>query len=234
MESWVVYRHALMGRGTVFNYDFDVGDFARLQSLRRISSLAARRGVSASFFGNLGLRWGIRFRDQEPIPGYQPFKTNAVHAWDVLVDALPDVRLARTWREEPTALDAARIVLDLEPGELVVETGRKRRGRARSGNVRILRREPGRLSMEIDAPDPTWLFVLRGFWTHRTVEIDHRTVADVPAQLAFSAVPVASGRHTVDWRESVPGGRVSRWGPLVFLVLAAGLIATEHRRRKST
>jgi hypothetical protein len=45
----------------------------------------------------------------------------------------------------------------------------------------------------------------------------------VPAQLAFSAVPVPAGRHRIDWQEEVPGFDVSRWGPALFAALAIAL-----------
>jgi hypothetical protein len=234
LETWVVYRHALMGRGTVFNYDFDVGDFARVESLRKLSLFAARQPLSAAFFGNLGLRWGIRFRDQQPLPGYRAVNENNLHGWDVLPDALPDIRLVEKWREKPGPLEAARAVLALERGEIVLETGREGRGRAHKGKVRVIEREPERLSIESEAADPSWLFVLRGFWAHRTVEIDGRPVQAIPAQLAFSAVAVPAGRHKIEWRERLPGGNVSWWGPVAYVLLAAGLIARHRRRVKTT
>jgi hypothetical protein len=238
LETWVMYGNALMNRGTVFNFDFDVGDFARVESLRRISSLAARQPVSPSFFANLALRWGIRFRDQDPIPGYAPvsgptsLQRNVVHRWDVLPGALPDIRLAERWREEPLPIDAARAVLGLSLGEIVLETGRRREGRARGGRIRVLQREPERLAIESEAPDPTWLFVLRGFWQYRTVLVDGHPADCVPAQLAFSAVPLPAGKHRIEWRENLPGGQVSRWGPVLFIVLMGTLLVRDSRSRK--
>jgi hypothetical protein len=87
------------------------------------------------------------------------------------------------------------------------------------------------LRLQVNSPDPTWLFVLRGYWPYRTVEIDGRPVESVPAQVAHSAIAVPSGRHTIEWRERVPGLEVSRWGPLLFVPLAIGLIARDRRRR---
>jgi hypothetical protein len=53
----------------------------------------------------------------------------------------------------------------------------------------------------------------------------------VPAQLAFSAVAIPAGRHTVEWREEVPGLEVSRLGPLVAAVLLAFLLYRNRRVR---
>ena len=228
METWTLYQHALMGRGTVFNLDFDLGDLARLDSLRRISSLAVRQ-PTGNFFGSLALRWGIRFRDQRSVPGYRAFRENSVHAWDELAGAFPDMRLAESWTETPGPVEAARAILGLERGEVVIESGRAARGRARAGTIRVIEREPGGFVLETDSPDATWLFVLRGFWPHRTINVDREPVDAVPAQVAFSAVPVPPGKHEVAWRELLPGGNVSRWGPVLFVLLAAALLARERR-----
>ena len=40
-SGWHQYTHALWGGSTIFNQDFDVGDFSRVQSLRRIAVFAA-------------------------------------------------------------------------------------------------------------------------------------------------------------------------------------------------
>jgi len=227
--AWVHYRHAIWGRGTVLNFDFDAGDLARVESLRRVSHVAAHFRDSQSFFGNLALRWGIRFRDQDPLPGYRRFRTSGLQYWDELPEALPDIRLVETWREETGALAAANLLPRLNLGEVVLETGSRAVGRSRPGRVRVLTNEPERLLLETESPDPSWLFVLRGFWNYRTVSLDGRPVECVPAQLAFSAVPVPSGRHRIDWREEVPGGSVSRWGPVVFVLLMAALLIRERR-----
>jgi hypothetical protein len=230
-ESWVQYRQVLFGRGTVFNLDFDVGDFARMESLRRISSVLADRPGSDAFFGSVGLKFGVRFRDQEPIPGYERIGGTALQDWDELPGALPDVRLAESWREEPGPLEAARALPQLADGEVVLESGAESRGSARPGAVRVLVSTPAELRLETDAPDPTWLFVLRGFWGYRDVRVDGRAVETVPAQIAFSAVPLPAGRHTVEWTEQLPGGEISRWGPAMFALLIAGLLARDRRSR---
>jgi hypothetical protein len=97
--------------------------------------------------------------------------------------------------------------------------------------VRVLVSTPAELRLETDAPDPTWLFVLRGFWGYRDVRVDGRAVETVPAQIAFSAVPLPAGRHTVEWTEQLPGGEISRWGPAMFALLIAGLLARDRRSR---
>ena len=231
IESWVVYRQALAGRGTVINIDFDAGDFARVQSLRRLSAMAAPGPVAPAFFGSLALRWGIRFRDQDALPGYERIGGNALHHWDELREALPDIRLAQRWREKAEPLSAARALLFLESGEIVVETGSENRGRAGPGLVRVLEQTPARLRLVSEAGEPTFLFVLRGFWPYRQVLLDGGRVDTLPAQLAFSAVRIPAGRHTIDWREQVPGLEVSRFGPVIAAGVLALLLLRDRRRR---
>lgn len=230
-QSWVQYRQVLFGRGTVFNFDFDAGDFVRVASLRRISSVIAPTSAAAPFFGNLGLRFGIRFSGQEPLPGYRRVGGNTFQEWDELPGASPGIRLVEAWREETGPLEAARAVPELAVGEIVVESGVQRRGRARTGILRVLTRTANGFRLETDAPDPTWLFVLRGFWGYRDVRLDGTSVESVPAQLGFSAVSLPSGRHRVDWTERLPGIDVSRWGPAMFVLLMAGHFVRERRNR---
>ena len=230
-ESGVQYRQALYGRGTVFNFDFDAGDSARMESLRRISSVLVDRPGADVLFGGLALRYGVRFRDQEPVPGYERIGGTALQDWDELAAALPDVRLAESWREAPGPLEAARALPGLAAGEVLIESGVERRGRARPGELRLTERTARGFRGEADVPDPTWLFVLRGFSTFRDVRVDGRVVETFPAQLAFSAVFLPAGRHTIEWKERLAGVEVSRWGPAVFALLVAGLFLRDRRRR---
>ncbi|HZI66009.1 MAG TPA: hypothetical protein VFF17_05535 [Thermoanaerobaculia bacterium] len=202
-----------------------------MEALRRLSQAAARAGDSPAFFGSLALRWGIRFRDQKPVRGYERFGGTGVHDWDELPGAHPDLRLVRAWRETVDPLQASRLVLGLEPGEVVVESGLERAGRARPGTVRVLESGADRIRATLDAPEATWLFVLRGFWNYRRVLLDGRRVEPFPAQLAFSAVAIPPGRHTIDWTEQIPGLDVSRFGPLVAAALLALLLIRDRRRR---
>ncbi|HLN57560.1 MAG TPA: hypothetical protein VK416_03310, partial [Thermoanaerobaculia bacterium] len=98
--------------------------------------------------------------------------------------------------------------------------------------LRFLEKTPERLRVGVEAPDATWLFVLRDYWEHRTVLVDGKPAEDVPAQLAFSAVRVPAGRHVIDWTEEVPGGSVSRWGTVLFAIVAAVLATRSGAGRK--
>jgi hypothetical protein len=61
--------------------------------------------------------------------------------------------------------------------------------------------------------------------------VDGRPVEAVPAQLAFSAVPISAGRHRVEWDECLPGWDVSRFGPVLFGMIAVGLLVARSRRK---
>jgi len=221
-RSWTQHTHGLWNRGTVFNYDFDGGDLSRIESLRRVARHLAESSDPSSLFGSLALRFGIRFRDQPPLPGYRRIGGDLLQDWDENLNSLPDVRLLHAWRGEIDALAALKEIVLLSPGEVVLETGSHSFGEARSGRVAVSEDTPEQIRVETESFKPGWLFVLRSFWTHRTVEVDGRPVEPVPAQLAFSAVRVPAGRHLIQWRERVPGGSVSLWGPVFFGLFAVG------------
>jgi hypothetical protein len=230
-RSWYFQTPALWNRGTVFNSDLDVGDFSRVESLRRVSAFAAADPSGSAFFESASLRHAIRYRDQAPLPGFTRFGGDALQDWDENPAALPDVRLIGGWREAPDALAALGLLPALAEGEVVLETGRSGSGRAAPGSVTVLEKAAERFALTADAPEAGWLFVLRGFWRFREVLVDGRTVEPVPAQLAFSAIPVPAGRHRIVWRERVPGMPFSWAGPLAYAAAATAVLA--RRRRES-
>jgi hypothetical protein len=216
------YTQMLWKRGTVFNRDFDRGDFVRMEILRQVSSLASRHSRGSAFFGSLALRWGIRFRDQRPLPGYRRFGGDVLQDWDEHEAPLPAIRLVERWKTTAGGIPALKQIGLLDPGEILIETGRlDGSGAARGGEIRIVRNDPERLVVETRAPAPTWLFVLRGYWNYRSVRLDGKPVETYPAQIAFSAVAVPAGFHSIDWRELVPGGEASFWGPVIYVLVAA-------------
>jgi len=231
---WYLHTQGLWRRGTVFNSDLDVGDLSRVDSLRRYSSAAATLPSAGAFFGSFALRFGIRYRDQDAMTGYAAFGGDGLQSWDENRLAAPDIRLLERWREEPDALAALAAMPKMEPGDLMLETERSAAGAARPGRIRVLEKSPGRLRLDVSAPDPSWLFVLRGFWNHRTVTLDGREVPTVPAQIAFTAVAIPPGDHRLDWIERVPGAEVSWLGPLAFGVIALGLLRRERVRARAS
>ena len=222
-QSWFYYSPALWRRGLVLNDDLDAGDLSRVESLRRVGSIAAAQRDSAAFFASLALRFGVRFRDQEPVAGYRRFGGDAFRSWDENPAALADIRLVSRWREATGPLEALSALARLSTDEIVIETGRHAEGAAAAGTVELLERTPERLVVATRCEEAAWLFVLRGDWSYRTVEIDGRPAAVFPAQIAFAAVRVPAGDHRIEWRENAPGLDVSGWGPLISaLLLAAG------------
>ncbi len=230
-RDWVEHSQVLWGQGTVLNEDFDSGDLSRTESLRKVSAMATGFRDSDAFFGSLALRFGIRFRDQKPIAGYHRVGGDALQEWDEHARAFPDIRLLESWREVDGPVRALREISKLGEGEVVIESGFARSGRARPGSVRVVARSAERLEVDVDAPDPGWLFVLRAYWPFRDIRVDGKPTEAVPAQLAFSAVAMPAGRHRVEWVERLPGIAVSRVGPLLFGVIAIGLLAVSRRKR---
>jgi hypothetical protein len=231
-RNWDQYTPVLWGRGTVFNYDFDAGDLARVESLRRLARSAASYSDASAFFGTLALRYAVRFRDQPALPGYRRFHGDALQDWDEHEQPFADVRLLTSWREEADAVAAAGAIPHLRPGEVVLETGGRGSGASPPGELRVIEKSPERLRLETRSSAPSWLFVLRGFWRHREIRLDGEPVLDVPAQVGFSALAVAPGTHRIDWREQVPGGRMSRWGPVLYLLVSAWIFAASASRRR--
>jgi hypothetical protein len=223
-QSWSWATPALWHRGTVLNLDPDIGDLSRVASLRAASSYMAKSPSAESFFGALSLRFGVRYADQPPLRGFERVGGDRLRDWDVNPRAFPDIRLLERWREAPDAVAALQGLAGLPEGEVVVESGQSAAGSARPGRLTVGEKTPERMTLEADCPDPTWLFVLRGYWRYRRVLVDGERVSAVPAQVAFSALPLRAGRHRIEWQEEVPGSKLSRWGPVLFALGAAGLL----------
>ncbi|MEO8430180.1 MAG: hypothetical protein ABI592_01640 [Acidobacteriota bacterium] len=231
-RGWYQQTHQLWGRGTVLQYDFDEGDLSRLVSLRRIAGGASQEAWGEGLFGSLGLRFGVRYRDQEALPGYRRTGGDALQDWDELPGALPAIRLAGSWRETPGPVEAFRTLPALAGGEVVVESGRDARGTAGERSLRVLSDRPEKLVLDAGGPRPGWLFVLRGFWTHRRVRVDGREVGPVPAQLAYSALALPAGVHRVEWEERLPGWPESGLGPGLYGAIGLFVVARGKREKR--
>ena len=231
-QDWIHYAPILWRRGMVFNLDFDEGDLARVESLRKISGYAAVYPEAAPFFGAFALRWCVRYPSQPPFPGYRRFGGNSAQDWDEHEHPFPDIRLATQWTEVESAIAAATGIANIAPGNVVIETGRKDQGRAAPGKLEILKKTPARLEIATETAEPTWLFVLRAFWNHRRITLDGNEAEVWPANIAFTAVRIPAGRHRIVWEERIPGWDLSRLGPLAFGMIAAGLLVLTRRNRK--
>jgi hypothetical protein len=232
-KTWQHYTQALWRRGTVLNGDLDLGDLSRMESLRRLAQIALPSRESAPFFGALALRWAVRYRGQNGAAGYRRIGGDGAQDWDEMPGAYPDIRLLERWIEENDTRKILGALPRLRPGEVVLETERSGSGAAHPGEVRVLERSPERLTLDTDCPDATWLFVLRGYWDYRSVLVDGRPAEVVPAQIAFSAVAIPAGRHRVQWQELLPGERISRWGPVLFILVSLFLVQRGSRQAES-
>lgn len=221
--AWFLYTPCLWDRGTVLNSDPDVGDFSRMESVRRLSAFFPSVPNGGDLFASLSLRHGIRYRDQEPLPGFRRRASAARQDWDISDSALPSIRVPARARESEGPVEALHAVPLLTGDEVVVESGRRGDPAGQEGRVEAIDDRPERLRFLVTVGRPSWVFVLRGFWPYRTVLVDGRPAEPVPAQLAFSALRVEPGRHRVEWRENLPGAPVSWLGPVLFAAAIAGL-----------
>jgi hypothetical protein len=213
----------------VFNSDPDVGDFSRMESLRRLSALFPNVPNGNALFSGGSLRYGVRFRDQAPLPGFLEAGGDAFQSWDENPSALPSIRVPERLREAPGSVEALRSFPSLGGGEVVLETGRSSSETSPAAAVDAIEERPERLRFSVTSAAPVWVFVLRGFWPYRAVTVDGEPAEVVPAQLAFSAVAVPAGRHLVEWRERVPGGELSAFGPVLFLICALVILRRGSR-----
>lgn len=230
-KSWFLYTPCLWGRGTVLNADPDVADFSRMESLRRLSAYFPAAPNGADLFASLSLRTAIRYRDQEPLPGFRPIGPSARQVWDESLSARPSVRVPAGVIEAQGALDALHAMPHLAGDEIVVESGRSVAREPQAAVVDAVDDRPERLTFGVAASRASWVFVLRGFWPYRTVLVDGAPADPVPALLAFSALRVPPGRHRVEWNENLPGAPLSWAGPLLFLAIAVLLRVRERPER---
>jgi acetylornithine deacetylase/succinyl-diaminopimelate desuccinylase-like protein len=70
-----------------------------------------------------------------PLPGYHRFRGDALTDWDEHDRAYPDIRHLDKWREETGAIPALNILPHLEAGKVVIESGSRAAGSARTRPV---------------------------------------------------------------------------------------------------
>jgi hypothetical protein len=70
------------------------------------------------------------------------------------------------------------------------------------GQVSVLARDQadGRVTLDVDAPVPGLVFLSEPFYPERLAFVDGREAPTHKANLAFTAVPVPAGRHSVELR----------------------------------
>lgn len=103
------------------------------------------------------------------------------------------------------------------------------------GQVALLRQQfhAHRARVEIENENDTLLVFNHTFYRHWRAYVDGKSTRIWPANLAFQAVLVPAGRHTVEWRYE---DQVFRAGCVISLIslLAFGLIAVRRGRGRTT
>jgi len=98
-----------------------------------------------------------------------------------------------------------------------------------AGAARILELKPDRLRVETEASGDGWLVVVEGYDTGWQATVDGRTEPVRRANVAFRAVRVPPGRHTVELVYRPASVRTGAW--LTFLALALGVAAAVRALR---
>jgi hypothetical protein len=228
-RDWLWMTQALWGRGTVFNLDPDRGDFSRVESLRLLSGVAARQSEADGlpFFSAVGLRFGLRFRDQAPLPGYRRFGGDAYQDWDERGRAAGRAAAER-WREAGASRRCTRSAA--RPRRAGARNRAPRERDRTASAIRFEERGPDRIVLRTESADPTWLFALRGFWSYRRSASTARRRA-VPSSSRSRRCPCRRVRTGSNGAKRC-GLTVSRWGPALFAVLA-GLLAPRRTAGKA-
>ena len=94
-RNWTQYSQALWARGTVFNGDYGVTTVICRESRARASSPRSpgRSIEGRPYFESLSPRWGTRYRDQQPIPGFHRIGGNTLDAGTRIRTAQPEIRV---------------------------------------------------------------------------------------------------------------------------------------------
>ncbi len=131
-------------------------------------------------------------------------------------------------RDEDAALDLVSAG-DFDPrGEIVLLEGRERAGRARAGEVLLKESVPDRVRLQADLGQDGFVVLTDAFDAGWRASVDGRPAPVLRANLAFRAVAVPAGRHSV---EMVYRPASVSAGLLLSLGAAAGCGLALARRR---
>jgi hypothetical protein len=97
-------------------------------------------------------------------------------------------------------------------------------------SVLVMDRPDGRVNVRVNAPRPGYLFLSEPYYAERVAMVDGRPVGTRRANLAFTAVPVPAGRHSVELRYE-PSGLIQGLAVSAFTVAAWGFAVYRRRRR---
>ena len=234
----LVLPHAVaLGPGHVFNVDLDRGDFSRLESLRRSPLFAAASPTARPSSRRCRCGSASASATRSRCRASSRFGGDDLQDWDENPDALPGHPSASSaGARRRTRSRRSGSCRGWPPARSSSRRAAARSGAARPGDRARPRAQPGAAALSRRAPDPTWLFVLRGFWSYRTVRVDGAAVeARSGAARVHRGARSRRATTAIEWREDVPGFEVSRWGPALFaaLLLAASACGAAAGRRVS-
>jgi hypothetical protein len=174
---------------------------------------------------------------RRPLGRYDGLLADPVFVFDV-PGARPRVYVSGSARVE--ADDAAALRAILSPAfdpeqEIVLAEGIGARAPATfAGGVRVLERRGDRLALEASLSDPGWVVVVDAWDPGWHARVDGLPAPLQRANLAFRAVPVPAGRHTIELlfrpRWLVPAVSTSLAS---LVVLATGLVLSAGRSRRT-
>ena len=180
---------------------------------------------AAAFFGNLALRWGMRFRGPGcRSPGYQPIRRRRPAGLGRARARVSRHPAARGWREaRRVAVAALHAIPQLRRGEVVVESGGAARPRARPGAVRVVERTARAPGGRRRRARPGLALRSARLLAVPPVRSTGGRSRPCPRSSRSCAVPIPAGRHRVEWEERLPGLGAVRCGPVLFGMIALGL-----------
>lgn len=136
--------------------------------------------------------------------------------------AMPRAWLATGWKGAPDVDTASGLVATAD----VIEGAGDSPPAGRAAGVVWQERSPDRHRLTVEAPAKSWLIVADAYDSGWVAEVDGQPAEIRPANVAFRAVELAPGPHTVTFRFRPDSVRKGLAGSAAFLVLllALGLI----------
>jgi hypothetical protein len=216
----------------VFNQDYDLSDFYRVDLTRReVTRDTAPAAQVANDLSGFSARAAIMELGYFNEAFSQPVRV--VRPYWILANprALPLPRFVRHVREVRDIAEAYKMIhgggVDLSR-VAIVESGADREGTLSGGRIRIRRMDGNGLELTTESASRTWLLIPRAYSPFREIEVDGTSSPFFAANLCLTSVALPPGRHRIQVEERLPGGSA---GPSVSL--AGGLLLLLWSRRKN-
>jgi hypothetical protein len=151
--------------------------------------------------------------------------------------ALPRVRLmGRPYyvKDEQAAIDALSALGEALRDRLLVEDPDRplKEGATVSGTARIIRESPEYLEIETDSSTDAYLYVADTYDPGWSATLDRKPVSIRPAYVAFRAVFIPKGRHTIIFRYTPAGFETGLWMTGIGILLALVCLTVPIRAPK--